>query len=211
MISTSILILVIGCAFLLVCRRWHHTRRNDKRSSSVTITSPGSHDRRLHMQDAQSDTELQTLPSRPYETIPELALHRRDTHRLGPASSTDDDRVDEYGYMTPDRRDDEEDRTTSITPGETVSGHRDYDTQVQHTYFDANTPDDNLGDFFPIYDSSIRPTSISLESTDELSSSYYNTAEVMSFNRSADALSGRLTERQTIPLYINTPIRNSEQ
>eukprot|EP00057_Strongylocentrotus_purpuratus_P016291 XP_011670765.1 PREDICTED: deleted in malignant brain tumors 1 protein-like [Strongylocentrotus purpuratus] len=31
MLSTSILILVvIGCAFLLICRRWHHTRRDDQ-------------------------------------------------------------------------------------------------------------------------------------------------------------------------------------
>ena len=162
------------------------------------------------MRDAHSDTELHTLPITPYETIPELALHRRVTHRLGPASNTDDDRVDESGYTIPGQ-DDEEDRTTSITPGKIVLDHHDNDTQVQHTYFDATTSNENLEEFLPVYESSIRLTSISLESTDELSSSHYNSAEVMSLNRSADSLFGRLTENQTIPLHINEPIRKSYQ
>ncbi|XP_041485416.1 uncharacterized protein LOC121431779 [Lytechinus variegatus] len=133
-ISSILLLAILTCAVLTYKRRKQTTRNG-------TDTTAKS-DRLHNMQDEEptgeriqeSSTDPDSLPGRPYETIPEYLLaqsHSPVTGHSNCSVSGPDERVDEFGYMIPDRDDGGE------LPDEQSPVSRDGYTDINHTYLDT--------------------------------------------------------------------------
>ncbi|XP_063961458.1 uncharacterized protein LOC135155651 [Lytechinus pictus] len=185
-ISSSILLLVILTCTVLKYKRRKQTARND-----TDISAKGPESERLHiMQDEEptgervqeSSTEPDSLPGRPYETIPEYLLapsHSPVGDSNCPASGPDNERVDEFGYMVPDR-----DKGGEL-PDEQSPVSRDGYTDINHTYLDTSLSSSQQGSphTYHAYENSMMTMKSFGGKDEQLSSHYYNIDSTGTSNR----------------------------
>ncbi|XP_041485406.1 uncharacterized protein LOC121431769 [Lytechinus variegatus] len=171
--STILLLVILTCAVLKYKRRKETTRNG-------TDTTAKS-DRLHNMQDEEptgeqeSSTDPDSLPGRPYETIPEYILSQSHSpvtgHSNCPVSGPDiNERVDEFGYMIPDRDDGGE------LPDEQSPVSRDGYSDINHTYLDTtlSSSQQEYPHTYHTYESSMMTMKSLGEKDEQLSSHYYN-------------------------------------
>ncbi|XP_041485428.1 uncharacterized protein LOC121431790 [Lytechinus variegatus] len=178
-ISSSILLLVILTCAVLKYKRWKQTTRN---GTDTTTNGPESEPTGERIQESSTDPD--SLPGRPYETIPEYLLapsHSLATgHSNCPVSGPDiNEQVDEFGYMIPDRDD------VGELPDEQSPVSRDGYTDINHTYLDTtlSSSQQEYPHTYHTYESSMMMMKSFGEKDEQLSSHYYNTDSTDTSNR----------------------------
>ncbi|XP_041453475.1 uncharacterized protein LOC121406530 [Lytechinus variegatus] len=169
-ISSSILLLVILTCAVLKYKRRKQTTRSDK---DTTANGPASEPTGERIQESSTDPD--SLPGRPYETIPEYILSQSHSpvtgHSNCPVSGPDiNERVDEFGYMIPDRDDGGE------LPDEQSPVSRDGYSDINHTYMDTtlSSSQQEYPHTYHTYESSMMTMKSLGEKDEQLSSHYYN-------------------------------------